>query len=43
MKNFYSDENANFKLLKFDIIFNIIIDLINAFNNIENIEEEKKK
>ena len=42
MKNFYSDENANFKLLKFDIIFNIIIDLINAFNNIENIEEEKK-
>ena len=42
LKNFYSDENANVYLMKFDIIFNIIIDLINDFNSIENIEEVKR-
>ena len=43
MKNFYSDKNANIDLIKFDIIVNIISDLINDFNNIGNIEEEKRK
>ena len=43
MKNFYSDKNTNIELIKFDIIANIISDLINDFNNIENIEEEKRK
>ena len=41
-KNFYSSEYTNICLIKFDIIFNIIIDLINDFNNIENLEEEKR-
>ena len=42
LKNFYSDNNANTELIRFDIIFNLITDLINVFNNIENIENEKR-
>ena len=42
LKNFYSDNNANIELIRFDIIFNIITDLINDFNNIQNIEEERR-
>ena len=42
MKSFYSDKNANIELIKFDVIVNIISDLINDFNNVGNIEEEKR-
>ena len=42
MKNYYSHECANIKLIKFEIIFNIILDLINDYNNLDNIEEEKR-
>ena len=42
MKNYYNNPNANLELIKFDIIFTVLTDLINDFNNIENIEEEKR-
>ena len=42
IKNFYSDKDINAKLLKLDVILNIISDLINDFNNMKNIEEKKR-
>ena len=43
IQRFYSSKDANLELITFDIIFNVITDLIDDFNNIENIEEEKRK
>ena len=42
LKQFYSYNNANVELIRFDMIFNVITDLINVFNNIENIEDAKR-
>ena len=43
IQNFYSIKDSNLELISFEIIFNALIDLIDDFNNIENIEEEKRK